>query len=730
MKKILALILVLFGLLNFTSCDKEEDKYSVTLKDGSNVIEVISTTGELNAETPTKEGYVFGGWYKDVLLKEKWDNTTITKDMTLYASWYYTIATLMEKGASLQDGEIGTQRFTVLATIDSIDNPAYGQMTLKDSSGTISVYGSYSADGKIRYSELEEKPYADDVVIMSALLKNFKGALEITSGWILDFWTPEVEIDESAYTEMTIDAARNTEVGTLIKTTGVVARITYANGLIPSGFYLVDNTNSIYVYDSQIAGRVQIGNTVTVLGEKDSWILNTEINNAEKFGYKGCSQLSKCSLVSIDNSIKEFDKSWIQESTVKEILETPVTEDITTTIYKVNALVKKAPGSGFTNYYINDLDGTTGTYTYTQCNGSDFTWLDEFDGKICTVYLSVINAKSSAAGCVWRVLPVLVQNENYTFDTSNTSKFVVDYYGIDQFAKVYTGDPFLEVVTSVSSTLLGFTNATISYVSSNTDVVYFQTNESGMTVMHTKNSGEAVVTITGSYDGNVYTEEVTIKVEKPENVESVSVAEAINAELDSVVTVKGIVGPSLVNQVGFYLIDETGVLAIKTDAETMASLQLGQMVVMSGYRKRYVKAENVEKCFGQSCLLDSVLVANYYGKHDYATNTFITDKTLADIYSLDPKADYSTNVYVVEATIEVVETTYYTNINLVSNGTTLGLYCSSASQYNWLKQFAGQTVTVEVAACNWNDKTYYRGCVLAVRLADGTKVVNTLNFSK
>jgi hypothetical protein len=55
------------------------------------------------------------------------------------------------------------------------------------------------------------------------------------------------------------------------------------------------------------------------------------------------------------------------------------------------------------------------------------------------------------------------------------------------------------------------------------------------------------------------------------------------------------------------------------------------------------------------------------------------------------------------------------------------LYCSGAAQYSWLNEFANQEVVLEIAACNWNDKNYWRGCVLAVRTADG-KVFNTLNF--
>ena len=57
------------------------------------------------------------------------------------------------------------------------------------------------------------------------------------------------------------------------------------------------------------------------------------------------------------------------------------------------------------------------------------------------------------------------------------------------------------------------------------------------------------------------------------------------------------------------------------------------------------------------------------------------------------------------------------------------LYSSSSSQYNWLKAYAGQTITVEVAPCNWNEKTSYRGCVLAVVNEDGSKIYNTLNFN-
>ena len=172
---------------------------------------------------------------------------------------------------------------------------------------------------------------------------------------------------------MTIDEARKAEKGAKVQVTGVVAQITYASGMAPNGIYLVDNTNSIYVYNNEVATSVAVGNTITIVAEKDWWILEKEAESAAKHGYQGCNQLTEARVIENDKKVSEPDYSWVKESTVKQILDTPFTTDITTTIYKVTALVKKShvEGQNFVNYYIDDLDGVTGSYIYTQCNGSD-----------------------------------------------------------------------------------------------------------------------------------------------------------------------------------------------------------------------------------------------------------------------------------------------------------------------------------------------------------------------
>ena len=629
-----------------------------------------------------------------------------------------------------EPGNITTERYYIRATVKSVKNAQYGQMVIEDATGTIDVYGTYSADGEKTYPELDYQPVKGDEVLLHCILQNYNGTKEVKNARLIEYVNNQGNIDVSDYTAATVAEAREAEAGAHLKIKGVVARITFATGMKPSGFILVDGTSSIYVYDMDAAQRVQVGNTVEVAGTKDYWILDSEMESAEKFGYTGCNQLTSVTLVSNDQGNTAFDTSWITETTVKDLIETPVTEDITTQIYKVNALVKKVPGSGFVNYYFFDLDGETGAYTYTQCNGGDFTWLDAFDGKICTVYLTALNAKSAASSCFFRLLPIAVYDEQFQFDLADTAKHVVEYYGVGQFLESYTGDPAMELTTTVASTLLGFEGATLTYSSSNEDVVYF-TETDGKTVFHCGDAGKATVTVTATYGEISHSQTVEVQVEANAEIDSITVADAILAPIDTTVTVKGIVGPSVVNKDGFYLFGEDGsVIAVLVNStDELAGLEIGHEIVITGIRERYIKDDSYDT-HGQTSIVKATVVANYYGNHEYSTEKFITDSTVEAFYDLDETVDYSTTVYVLTVRIERTGNAYSTNYALYSttSNTYVSLYCSGAGQYDpLLKQFVGQTVTIEIAPCNWNSKDHWKGCVLAVRTEDG-KVYNQLNF--
>ena len=540
-------------------------------------------------------------------------------------------------------------------------------------------------------------------------------------------WKEKDPLD--AYTVMSIKDARDAAKGTQIKVSGVVAQIGYANGKVPTGFMLVDSESSIYVYDRTAAGAVSVGNKVEIAAIKDYWILEDEMTNAAKFGYGGANQLANVTILSNDKKTDNtIDLSWATENTVKKIMNAPFADDITSLVFKVNALVTRDQQTGFVNYYFNDLDGVTGTYTYTQCNGSDFAWLDQFDGKICTVYITALNAKSTASGCIYRVVPVSVSYDNFTFDTSKTSDFVMEYYVKDQFKGIYAGNPESELITSIGSTLLGFEGATVTYTSDNENIATVIVKD-GKTVLDIIAEGKANITATVTYGEIVATKTFAVERVKPSTDNAISVSDAIATELGETITVTGIVGPSIVNKVGFYLIDESGVIAVLVNDKSMFDgLKIGNEVILTGKRDKFHNGNGTWA--GQTCITGAVIDANLQGDHEYSKDTFIIGKTATEFYNLDDEIDYSTSVFILEVTIVYYEAVGKTPAKYVlSDGTTeVNLYCSGPDQYAFLSDFVGQTVTVEVAACNWNNKTYWRGCVLSVTDADGNTVYNTLNF--
>lgn len=650
----------------------------------------------------------------------------------------YTIAELIAMMPS--DGSATTERYYVRATIKSIDDAGFGSMTIEDSTGTLSVYGTYSSDGAKRYSELDEKPVKGDTVLLYGTIQNYKNKTpEIKSGWIIEFTKGIPSWSEDDYTEMTIGAAREAAVDSLVKVTGVVSRITFASGMKPNGFIIVGDNSSIYVYDNQIATSVAIGNKITLLAKKTMFIASKEANSAKKFGYKGACQLIDGHLLSNDEATNDLDLSFAQEKTVKEVIETSPSANITSLIYHSNALIKRVQkeGQNFVNYYIDDLDGKTGSYVYTACDGNDFAWMDQYDGKICSVYYTALNAKSTSTGVLFRFLPIKIEDNNYQFNKADAPKFAVEYYGLEQFDTVYSADPEKEMLTSVTSDLLNFGTATLSYSSNNTALAYFETGKDGKVIFHIKSGSEgtATITVTGHLDGQTdFSKTMNIKITKPVDVSlAVNVKAAIDASKGTELLVKGVIGPSLVNKNGFYLIDETGSLAVVMNStDEFNGLQIGQTVYIKGKRDLFASARNGTPSYFESCMTGCQIVKNEFGNEDYSTASFIKGKTLADLIALPVTDNYHTaEVYVITAGLKFVSTKNYSNAYLKDGDSEMRLYCTNAaSQYQWINPYVDdtKTYTMEVAVCNWNNKNYYTACLLSITDSNGNKVMNTLNF--
>lgn len=219
-----------------------------------------------------------------------------------------------------------------------------------------------------------------------------------------------------------------------------------------------------------------------------------------------------------------------------------------------------------------------------------------------------------------------------------------------------------------------------------------------------------------------YTVIGTIKV-----IESTQYGDMIISDGTEVI-VSGVVVASIVNQSGFYIQDETGIITVIGSEDMVSSLSIGDSIIIKGVKGHKMKTG--VSLPGQICILDAELISNFHGGNSWSTDKFITGKNLEFLKTLNATNDkHSTEVYIVKATINIIETPYFTSINLIDGNTSFDLYCSGAGQYSFLKAYSGQEVTLEINPCNYNG-TYYKGCVLAVIDSDNVKTINQLNFSK
>ncbi len=133
-KKILCLIFILsLSLLVITACNKDDPNLHVVSFDTDGGTELRSMIVENGLaigmpEDPTKDGYIFKGWY---FKNEPWDfaNTPVEKDITLVAKWAvgYTVSFDSDGGSTVQPIKVEAgERITAPATPTKEDHKFLG----------------------------------------------------------------------------------------------------------------------------------------------------------------------------------------------------------------------------------------------------------------------------------------------------------------------------------------------------------------------------------------------------------------------------------------------------------------------------------------------------------------------------------------------------------------------------------------------------------------------------
>lgn len=639
------------------------------------------------------------------------------------------VYTLAEAAAKANEvGETPSDPIIIKGTIKSISSYIYGEMILADETGELSIYGVRGENDEF-FDKLDYIPKVGDTLTLRGPVCTFKGTPQMKKGNIVELEKTHTAPNAEEYKATTIADARKEKDGTKIKLTGVVAKNTLTQKKNPNGFYLVDSTGAFYIFGGASAVQVTKGNTVTVLGEVAHYISSKEASFAQALGYTGSMQLDNTYILENDKGNATVDYSWAQEKTVKEMLDINVKdENITNVVYKTQAIIKKVPGSGFVNYYINDFDGT-GSYVYTSNNGSDFAYLDEFVDVPVEVYLTICNYKCTDSGAIARFIPLEVSKiEHFVYPEDKFADFALNYGAMPQFETEYAGDPSLEVITTYSNDILGIKDVKIEYASSNEALAYFETIEN-KTTFHVNPVADqtANITVTATYKTYQATSEITVSYRNVTG-DAGDVKSAVDAADTTSVKIRGIVGQKTINKDGFYLIDKTGAIAVTVaDASSLDNIHTGDEVVISGTKNHVLKEGFVGA--GQAVVEKSTIDGVVSVDNTIPTDSFITNVDFDTLSSYEVSADITSAVYTVSAYAfktdgQFAQLKFYKDeaSSTTSDAPYISVYSSSPSQFSFADSMVNKQVTVTFAFVNWNSKNYYRMCPLSI--TDGVNTVS------
>ena len=108
-----------------------------------------------------------------------------------------TIEQAIKAGEKIPHNLYTENKYKVTGVIKEVYKAEYGNMYIMDAEGnTLNIYGTYNADGTVKYKDMEVKPIAGDTVTIYGAIGNYNGP-QIKNGWIVDHKVPETQLEVS-----------------------------------------------------------------------------------------------------------------------------------------------------------------------------------------------------------------------------------------------------------------------------------------------------------------------------------------------------------------------------------------------------------------------------------------------------------------------------------------------------------------------------------------------------
>lgn len=197
------------------------------------------------------------------------------KEYTSQFSVSQTGAIIDASVAEFLAAEVGDTQYRIQGVIQSVANPTYGNVYIKDFSGEAYVYG-IGSKGDFEAAGLKE----GDVVTLVGKRGDYKGTAQMT-GAQLEAVIPVTEISITDF------LAQPDDKGTYYKVTGTITSLLDSKGAENDygNLYFSDGTSELYVYGCYpgwgatgdfrkffIADNgIEVGDVITIIGYKDTY---------------------------------------------------------------------------------------------------------------------------------------------------------------------------------------------------------------------------------------------------------------------------------------------------------------------------------------------------------------------------------------------------------------------------------------------------------------------------
>lgn len=107
-----------------------------------------------------------------------------------------TIPEAIALGNTFDKDNYSEGKYYIVATVKEVTSTTYGNMTVVDADGnTLTIYGTYSADGATRYDKMETKPVAGDTVKLYGIIGKYN-APQMKNAWIVEHTPATITPDQ------------------------------------------------------------------------------------------------------------------------------------------------------------------------------------------------------------------------------------------------------------------------------------------------------------------------------------------------------------------------------------------------------------------------------------------------------------------------------------------------------------------------------------------------------